>query len=301
LGVGIGQDCPYNSEPTARFSNGAWLTPYETLLDPRPQVMLQARSPNADDTRIDIDLGVQRNNVGLIHLQNLRVSSLATIRVRTSLNDPTFTTLGTDDFDSGVVTGWPQDKDPFSVTPWGDLTINGVYEPEEYIQLGMPRYFIPLSPVRARYVRINISDNTAEVPAHIGCLGICETWEPVRSPDYGWSITVIDESNIQTAPYGSRFFIKRGTRRRLNLGFSLIRQVPDPAQAKSDADLELMQKAMGWAMMVGKSIPIVIVPFPDDTPNVERRAVYGTISEDTVIDNPFFAEYRLPIVLEQLI
>jgi hypothetical protein len=99
----------------------------------------------------------------------------------------------------------------------------------------------------------------------------------------------MDESDIQTAPYGSRFVIPRGKRRKLNVGMTAV----------SEADL--MARIQGWVGMIGRSRPIVIAIFPDDKPNIEKRAVYGLISEDVAIDNPYFARYRVPITLEQLI
>jgi len=284
-------------EPIATFSLGAWLTPFDALVDPRPQVVMAARSPSPEDTRFDINFGAQRNNVGLIHFQRLMVSQLATIRVRLS-NDPNFTSTT---YDSGVVSGWPVDKPQFSTSPWGNLTITGQYEVDEYMALGMPRYFIPPAPVTATYCRVNIADVSADVPAQIGCFGCCEIWQPIRSLDLGWSTTFVDESDIETVPYGSRYILARGKRRRLNIGFSSIRQLPSPGTSPAPEDIELMQRALGWVAMMGRSTPLAISIFPDDTPNLEKRTVWGTLSDDVAIDNPYFATYRMSMTLEQLI
>jgi hypothetical protein len=161
-------------EPLTIIVGGGWLTPFANLLDPRPQTVIQARSTDPADTTFTVDFGAQRNNIGLFHFQRLNVSSLATIRVRAG-SDITFAT-GT--YDSGIVSAWPVDKVPFTLDPWGILSINGTYEAEEYIALGLPRYFIPPTPCAGRYVKVEIWDNSAVVPAQIGCFGACETWAP---------------------------------------------------------------------------------------------------------------------------
>jgi len=231
-----------------------------------------------------MDLGTQRNNIGMFHFQRLMVTNGATLRIRAG-DDITFAT-GT--YDTGIVSAWPQDKTPFTISPWGDLTISGTYEPEEYIALGLPRYFIPTAPIVARYVKVEIFDTAAAVPAQIGCFGVCETWSP-QQIDFGWSVTWVDESDVQTVPYGSRFIIPRGKRRKLHIGMSSV------------TTSDLMSKVLGWVGMIGKSRPVVIAIFPDDTPNLEKRAVYGTLTDDVEITNPYFARHQVPLTLEQLI
>jgi hypothetical protein len=274
------------------MSGGGWVTPFATLVDPRPQVVLQARSPDPADTTFTIDLGAQRANVGLFHFQRLNITTLATMRLRADLDG----TFASPTYDTGTVSGWPQDKAPFTISPWGVLTLNGQYEPEEYVALGLPRYFIPTTPVAARFIKVEIFDPTADVPAQIGCFGACETWAPLSGPnltavgpDKGFSRTLVDESDVQTVPYGSRYFIPRGKRWRFNLGFSEVHVV------------DLMNRILGWVAYVGKSTPIAISINPDDKPNLEKNSLWGTLTNDVAIDHPFYATARLPLTLEQLI
>jgi hypothetical protein len=284
------------NEPGVSASGGRWVTSFENLINPRPQMVLQALSPSPDDTLLNINLGVQRT-VGLFWFQGFGVSSAATTRLRFG-NDPTF---GVTTYDSGVASGWPQDKDPMSVNTWGEFSITGQYEADEYVDLGMPRGFVPLVPVVGQYIRINIADSTAQIPAQLGCFGAFETFAPLSNIDLGWSTVFVDETDVPTTPYGSKFFISRGKRRRLNLGVSNIRQVPSQSLTSPVTDVELMQRILGWVAMTGKSRPIVISVFPDDTMNLEKRTVYGTLSDDVTITNPYFAEYQLSVTLEQLV
>jgi hypothetical protein len=239
-------------------------------------------SPEPEVTTFIVNFGAPRS-VGLMQFQQLRVTSLATMRVIAG-TDPTFSS---NVYDTGYVTGWPRDTEPFSITPWGELSINGVYEVEEFVSLGMPRFFIPPAPIFVQYIQVLIVDPTADVPAQIGCFGAYEVWEPQYS-DFGWTMTFLDETDVQTVPYGSRYFISRGKRRRINIGLSF-------------KEPQYLQRALGWIAMTGKSTPTVISVYPDDMPNVEKRAVYGTIIDDVAIVNPSYAFYQMPISVEQLI
>lgn len=271
-------------ESTTTMNGGNWLTPFSSLIDPRPQTVIQAASVDPESTMFTVDFGAQRNNIGIIGFQRLMVTSLATMRVRVG-TDASFTT---NQYDSGIVSAWPQDKTPFSIDVWGNISLNGTYDPDEYVALGLPRYFVPTTPVVGRYVKVEIFDTTAAVPCQIGCFGVYETWEP-EQVDFGWSITWIDESDVQTVPYGSRFIIPRGKRRKLSIGLSSIKTT------------DLMSKVQGWAGIIGKSRPVVMSIFPDDKPNLEKRTIYGTLTDDIAISNPYFARYQVPLTLEQLI
>jgi hypothetical protein len=280
------------AQDTTTFSGGGWVTDWHILSNPRPQTVLQALSIQPEHTQFVIDFGQQRNNVGLFHFQRLNLTSLSTMRLRAGL-DPTFTTNA---YDTGTVTGWPKDKTAFTVNSWGETTVNGVYEPEEYAALGMHRFFIPPAPIVARYVKVEIVDLSSLIPAQIGCFGAYETWQPLRGlalspmgPDLGFSRDWIDESDIQTAAFGSRYFIPRGKRQRWNLGFSQL------------ALVDYMRRVLGWLAYVGKTTPLAIAFQPDDTANLEKNAIWGTLSQDVAVDHPFFATARLPLVMEQLI
>jgi hypothetical protein len=271
-------------EPGVGFYGGNWVTPFSVLIEPRPQSVMQAISPEPENTTFDVDL-LNLRSIGLFHFQRLAVTNLAIIRLQADVSGSFLSPA----YDTGWTAAWPQDKAAMSNSVWGELSMAGTYEQDEYVALGMPRFFIPTAPITARYIRVEIQDQTAITAAQIGYFGACETWEPEHSPDFGWSIDFLDESDVQTVPYGSRWIISRGKRRRLNLGFSWI------------GTTEFQTKALGWAAMIGKSRPVAISVFPDDTANVEKTSVWGTLVNDIQISNPYFAQYRIPMQLEQLI
>lgn len=273
------------TDPAASFSGGNWLTPFSVLTDPRPQTVMMARSPAPDDTTFTIDLGVQRT-VGLFHFQRLGTTRFGFLRLRFG-NDPTFATTT---YDSGLITAWPRDKAIGANDPWGQFSPDGLIVADEYAAMGLPRFLIPPAPIDGRYIRVDIEDTTNSQPPYIGCFGACETWSPIQSPAFGWGIATVDESDVQTVPYGSRFIVPRSKRRRLSLGFNATL-----------SESEVANIIYGWCLLVGKSRPFIISVFPDDTPAVEKRTIWGTLSQDPEITNPYYARYSMPLTLEQLV
>ena len=273
-------------DPAAVLSGGFWSLPITNILDSKPQLVAKAVS-NLDlaSMQFNVDLGFQRNYVGLFFFANLKTTTLGLIRVRASLNS----NMSSPTYDTGFVSSWPQDSTPGGFTPWGEFTLNGVYDIEEYTRLGMPRFFIPAVPVQCRYLRVEVNDTTATSPLEIGCFGACEGWESPEDFAPAPQITFLDESEITKVPYGSKFIEFRGMRRRFNFGFPVITKN------------EMLSKTLGLALLKGKTQPLVVVSFPDETSNLEKTSVYGLVSQDGVISNPFFGHYAQPIQIDQLI
>ena len=275
-------------DPAASLTGGVWQPglPLANLLDPRPQLVAEAVS-NVDwgSTQFTVDLGYART-VGLFFFANLRATSLGIMRLRAG-NDPAF---ATNTFDSGWTTCWPPDgSTPFEANPWGELALTHVYMPDEYEKLGYPRILIPSAAISCRYIKVEIHDSTNSTLLQIGCFGACEVWAPPVNFAYGWSITPLDESDVQRVPGGASYVTERGMRRRLNLGFPML-----------DED-EVKSRSLGLALIKGRSTHLVTVPFPDDTNNLEKLAVYGMVSQDGAIGNPFFATYAQPFQIDQSI
>jgi hypothetical protein len=268
------------------ISGGFWSLPVSNVINPLPQVVAQALT-NLDSasTKFNVDLGYQRNYVGLFFFANLRTSGLGLMRLRASLNS----NMSSPTYDTGNVSSWPQDSVAGDFTPWGEWTLNGVYNSEEYLKLGMPRFFIPSVPVKCRYIRVEVFDQSASAPLQIGCFGACEVWESPIDFAPAPQITVLDESEITHVPFGSTFITQRGMRRRFNFGF--------PALGKS----EILSKTLGLALLKGGSQPLVAVSFPDEGTSLEKTSVYGLVSQDGVISNPFFGHYAQPVQIDQLI
>lgn len=266
------------------FSGGSWQLPLANLQDIRPQFVAQAADPEWTSTTFDVDLGAQRR-VGLFHFENLLATSSGTIRLRAGTDN----TFAATNYDSGWTTAWPQDKTPIGADNWGFLSITGIYESLEYVALGMPRIFVPPATIACRYIRVEVKDSTASEPLKIGVFGACEAWEAPINFKYDWQLTPTDESDVQRVPFGSTNITQRAKRRRMAFGFDEILR----------AEWLARQAALG--MIKGISDPLVIVPFPDDTANLEKTAIYGLFSADPQFSNPYFQVYASTFTVEQLV
>lgn len=270
-------------DAAATISGGIWTQPIANVLDPRPQFVAEAAtSADVAATKFDADLGYQRT-VGLFFFANLRLTSLSFLRLRASLASD----LSSPTYDTGIVSGWPQDSTAGGIDAWGNWTLNGVYNSAEYVRLGMTRVFIPPAPIACRYIRVEVMDTTAALPLQIGCFGACEVWQPPINFNYGWQITPMDESGVDLVPAGSSYVNQRGMRRRLNLGFP---HLPED---------ELWARAFGLVLAKGSSEPLVVVPFPDRVTQIEKQAVYGRIITASQISNPYFQRYAVPFQIDQ--
>ncbi len=261
---------------------GAW-TSLTNILDPDPQLVAEAVvNDDWSATRFRIDLGAQ-HTCGIFWFANLRTTRLGLIQVTASLNSD----MSSPTYDSGLIPSWPQDSDSGGYTPWGEWTVSGVYSGEEYGALGMPRFFVPAVPVEARYVHVQIKDGLNTEPLQIGCFGVSEVYELGRNMAFDWGLTTIDESEIATVPFGSSKVTDRGRRRRINLGFDLV------------DESEFWAKSFGLSLYKGRALPLVIVPFPEETAQLEKQGLYGGFSDDGKLRNPFLAVYAMALQFDQ--
>jgi len=210
--------------------------------------------------------------IGIIHLQNLVTDPGATMAV----------TAGP--YSSGIVSAWAADE-------------VGTYDPLEWAALGRPRFFVPPnSAVLASNISISIAATTGTIA--LGYVGACTIWQAPVNMSFGWSITVEDLSNIQRIPFGSTFVTKYGKVRRANLGVDFLRQNGIYGEGQDD---QVFSQPLAVALIAGKSSPIVVVPFPDDTGNLSRTSIWGLSSTDQQFSNPFFATWNTTFQVDQLI
>ncbi len=186
-------------------------------------------------------------------------------------------------------TSWPQDSVAGGNTVWGDFTLNGVYAIKEYQDLGMKRFLIPPSPVSARYIQVDIRDTTNPNGIQVGCFGASEVWESPNDFAPAPQITLVDESDVERVPFGSSYVNLRGKRRRFNYGFPAL-----------DKD-EVLSKTLGLFLTKGRSEPLIIISYPDEEMSLEKTSVYGLVTNDGVISNPFFGHLSQPIQVDELI
>jgi hypothetical protein len=254
-------------DPGATIIGGLWLSklPATNLLKLQPQAVAQAVATSLNFT---LDLGATRT-IDLVHFQRLVVESGATIRV----------TAGS--YDSGTVSAWPSDA-------------FGTYDPYFFAWLGRQRIF--LFPSSQNVSSISVSIAASAAPIQIGFMGACERWEQPKDMEIHFEPKMIDEADIQRLPGGSSYVTLRGKRRALEFGSGPIDDPPASISSRSN-----FTQALQLALVNGKSAPVIAIPFPDDTANLERNAVWGLISTDMAFDGFMTAYYHTTWQIEQLI
>jgi hypothetical protein len=258
-------------DPAASITGGPFAAnfPGSNLLDIRPQNVALAASPSLAFT---VSLGATYQ-IGIITLQNLVSDPAAMITVSAGA------------WSSGLVTAWPADVG------------GGVYDALLYAALGRPRFFVPPAPVAASAINVSITGGGANLA--IGSIGALELFAPpadIGDIVVGAADTVMDMSDVETAPWGSAYVTRRPVRRRKDCGFGYL-----PDANGNAAGVDYAAQAFRMALIAGKSRPVAIVPFPDDTPNLERRALWGLISADQQFTNQFFGFYQTTFQVTQLV
>lgn len=268
-------------EPGVTFTpnRAAWPLSLTRLADINPQYVAEADGHDPLDTKFTVNLGYPRK-IGAIHFANLRTGIAGLMQVVCKL-------AGVTTYDTGVVASWPQDTPIASYNPWGIFTFSGRIDSDFYTALGFTRVFVPSSNIFADTIEVSINDVTLTDPLQIGCLGAYETWEPPYNFAYDWSIEILDDSVINRLRGGAVYITKANKRRRMNFGFSAI------------AEDEILARELDLMLVKGRSDPLLIVPFPDDTGNIEKTSIYGLITGSS-LSNPFIGYYRSTFQVEQI-
>jgi hypothetical protein len=248
-------------DPNVTISGGSW----EVQLPATNMLTLQAQvvaQVVGTGVSFTIDLGASRT-IGLIHLQRFITDSTGVIQV----------TAGS--YDSGVVNSWATDN-------------VGTYPPLLYAGLGRPRVFIPPTPVVASSVSFTI--NGIAAPLQIGYVGICEVLEIPGNMLVGNIRGIIDESSIDQTPFGSTYVTLRAKRRRLDFGVGGLGE--DNGDFVAMSDLSIVN---------GRSFPVVVSKFPDDTNNLERNTIWGLMTNDQPFTNSFYGHCDATFQITQMV
>jgi hypothetical protein len=248
-------------DPSVDITGGAWEGQLPAVNMLTLQPQLVAQVVGTS-VSFTINLGASRS-VGLIHLQRLVTDSSGTIQV----------TAGS--YDSGVVNSWATD-------------LVGVYPPLLYAALGRTRVFIPPVPVTTSSVSFTI--NAAVSPLQIGYVGVCEIEELPGNMLIGNVRSIVDESSIDQTPFGSTYVTLRARRRRLDFGVGGLSESNGDEVAMSDLSL-----------VNGRSSPVVVAKFPDDTYNLERNTIWGLMTNDQPFTNSFYGHCDATFQITQLV
>ncbi len=250
--------------PGVTLTGGSFETefPAEFMLTLQPQIVAKVVGTSVTFT---INLTTSRA-IGLIHLQNLVTDTTGTIQVVAG------------SYDSGVVNSWATDG-------------AGTYPQLLYTALGRPRVFIPTAPVTASAVTITINSVTDIM---IGFVGVCEIYQTPFDILAGPIVTIMDDADIQKIPFGSRYVVPRSIERRIDMA---LPPMPDANFSSNDSYI----RSFDLAMINGKTNPVIVTKFPDDTGNIERNSVWGLISNDATFANRFFGYHDVTFQVTQLV
>jgi hypothetical protein len=260
------------------LSGGSWsdANPLTNILDINSQIAAESTSNTATFTA---NWGVEYP-IGFIGFSGLRTSSLGTMRVTLS---------GTGSYDTGTVTTWPSTGFAGLIDPdTGSWTLTGVLPESVYVGMGYTRVFIPSTPVWASSMTVDITDVGTSIVS-IGVAGAYTVLEPPINFEYGWTLTPIDLSEVVRVQRGPIFVDKRGISRRLSLGF------PYPED-------DFWGSGFNAIISKGRSEPLWMVPYADtsEVTKWEKAAVYGLISRDSDLSNPFVGRFAMPIQIDQV-
>jgi len=261
-------DLDWTQEISGFFDGGNWepLAPLSNLLSLNPQFVAQSVNNSEASTQFIYHLDSEKS-IGLIYFSNLLTSSTCAMEVK--IIDETNTIVR---YDSGIVLAWANES-------------NVAFREDEVVALGRNRIFIPPAPVMGKYIQVLFSQPSHPTPLKIGCMNICSVYEPVYPFEIGFSITVLDESNIDRVQYGSTYITPKGKRHRFNFGLPF-----------GEKDL------MRIIRTKGKSKPFNICLIPESSSFVpERYSLYGLMSQDNPINNPMFGVYSQNFSIEQII
>lgn len=260
-----------------------WNLNLNRLTNINPQVVAQVSSNLQADTSFVVDLGAPRL-VRAISFANFRASSSATMEITAALSD-----IESPIWTSGVISVWPKDRAPFTMNPWGVLTLNGTYNFDLYESIGMQRIIIADPVINIQYIRVAVSDTSLASPLQIGVMGAWECWEPPHDFAPGWTITMEDLSELHEVKFGSTYVTNRPIQRVMNFGFDKIDKT------------EVFQRQLDLMLYSRYSRPTIIIPFPEsDGDYLEKSTIYG-LFQSSQISNPLVDLYDSTYRVKQMV
>lgn len=257
--------------------------PVENLQD--RQIVKVYRSDAATTVEVDIDFG-QSRIVDFIALIRHNISQSGTIRWRLSVVSDFSTTA----YDSGDVDAWPVVEE-FGTLPWGVFSWGGFLNPEISATYTISSFAILDSAVQARYLRINITDDSnAEGYIQAGRLICGPSYRPSTNYGFGAEFEFADESRVVKSRGGQTFIdeVERFRRAR----FELI-NLPE-AEIFSNI-FNSVDRERGIAK------DILIIPQPDDPSTWTTQNIYGRLVSTQPIVNRTLEYYGRVLEIEELI
>jgi hypothetical protein len=274
----------YSDEATSISADSEVATlPVENLQD--RQLVKVYRSDGDTDVEIDVDFG-QGRIIDFVALIRHNISQTGTIRWRLS----NVSDFATTQYDSGVIDAWPVVEE-FGTLPWGVFSWGGRINPEVAAQYQISSFTVLDSPVQARYLRINISDNdNADGYIEAGRLIAGPAYRPSTNYGFGVQIQFVDESRIVKSRGGQTFVDEVERFRRIRFELQNLSEAEIFGNVFNNID-----------RLRGVAKDILVIPQPDDPKTWPTQNIYGRLVSTEPIINRTLKLYGRTIEVEELI
>jgi hypothetical protein len=274
----------YSDQATSISASSEVATlPIENLQD--RQLVKVYRSDGATDITIDVDFG-QGRILDFVALIRHNLTQTSTIRWRLS-NAADFSTV---QYDSGVVDAWPVVEE-FGTLPWGVFSWGGRINPEVAAEYQISSFTVLDSPVQARYLRIDISDNdNTDGYIQAGRLIAGPAYRPSTNYGFGVEVQFVDESRIVKSRGGQTFVDEVERFRRIRFELQNLPEAEIFGNVFNNID-----------RLRGVAKDILVIPQPDEPRTWPTQNIYGRLVRTEPIINSTLDFYGRTIEIEELI
>ena len=274
----------YSDQATSISASSEVATlPIENLQD--RQLVKVYRSDGETDVTIDVDFG-QGRILDFVALIRHNITQTGTIRWRLS-NASDFSTVA---YDSGVVDAWPVVEE-FGTLPWGVFSWGGRINPEVAAEYQISSFTVLDSPVQARYLRIDISDdNNTDGYIEAGRLIAGPAYRPSTNYGFGVEVQFVDESRIVKSRGGQTFVDEVERFRRIRFELQNLPEAEIFGNVFNNID-----------RLRGVAKDILVIPQPDDPRTWPTQNIYGRLVRTEPIINSTLDFYGRTIEIEELI
>jgi len=248
------------------------------------QIVKVFRSDGTTSVQIDVDWKATKI-VDFFALIAHNLSITATVRWRLS-NDDFSTFL----FDSGEVAAW-QPVEGFGGSPWGVFRWGGLPTSEETGLYTANTFQLLDSPLFARYLRLDITDDSnLEGYIQAGRLIAGPAYQPSVNYANGVEFEFVDNSRV-TKSRGGQTFVDEIQKFRV-IRFELINLPEDEIFGNVFNDIDRIK---------GISRDVLIIPQPDEPQTWLTQNIYGRIASIQPIRNRTLTFYSRQVEVEEII
>ncbi|WP_279483403.1 hypothetical protein [Aureimonas sp. SK2] len=142
----------------------------------------------------------------------------------------------------------------------------------------------------ARFWRVVFDDpSNGDGFVDVGKVFLGPAFDPPHNYMFGAALSVQDESRMTQSLGGTRFFDRRGKRRRMEFAFDMLRERRE------------FSRWFDMTARLGITDEVMVIPDPDDIRNLQRRSFCAHLREPTPLEQAFHKHMSASLVAEELI